>query len=79
MDLRLNEFLMRCSSRTAPPATIAPLEYTALLWAFALDWLWWSAVTDAPLLAGAFLIAASGLLLAREARHARHHARRTRG
>jgi drug/metabolite transporter (DMT)-like permease len=69
----VGQLLLTAAFRMAPPAEVAPLEYSALLWAFALDWLWWNATPDVPLLIGACLIVVSGLLLAREARRAHRH------
>jgi drug/metabolite transporter (DMT)-like permease len=49
--------------RYAPASSIAPFEYTAILWAVALDWVLWMHVPDARMLAGAAIIVASGLYL----------------
>jgi drug/metabolite transporter (DMT)-like permease len=46
-------------------ASIAPFEYSALIWALGLDWLFWQSVPDAWTLCGGTLIMASGLWLAR--------------
>lgn len=51
--------------RHGQASAIVPFEYSALLWAVALDWLLWSAVPDAWTLGGGALIIASGLYLAR--------------
>lgn len=47
--------------RLAAPATVAPIEYTALLWGMLLDWLIWNTLPGARMLAGAAIIVASGL------------------
>ena len=49
--------------RRAPPSVVGPFEYTALLWGFAIDWLFWSATPSRPLLAGAAIIIASGIYI----------------
>jgi drug/metabolite transporter (DMT)-like permease len=51
------------SFRMAPAAVVAPLDYTALVWAGALGWLVWGDVPDGLTLAGAAVIVASGLWL----------------
>jgi drug/metabolite transporter (DMT)-like permease len=49
----------------APVSLVAPLEYTALIWGLALDWLLWGALPDAWMLAGAGVIVLCGLYLLR--------------
>ncbi|HZF25646.1 MAG TPA: DMT family transporter [Steroidobacteraceae bacterium] len=49
--------------RHAPASAVAPFEYTALLWAVAIDWLVWAHAPGAGMLAGAAIIIASGLYL----------------
>jgi len=49
--------------RMAPAATIAPFEYTALLWATLLGYLVWGELPDSITLAGASIVAASGLYI----------------
>ena len=54
--------------RHGQASAVAPFEYSALVWAVALDWLIWRAVPDAYTLTGGAIIIASGLyLLRREA------------
>lgn len=50
--------------RRAPPATLAPFEYTALVAAAIAGYLIWDEVPDAWVLAGGLLIVASGLFIA---------------
>ena len=58
--------------RLAPASVMSTVEYTGLVWAFALGWLIWGDVPDLATTAGAALIFASGLfLLAAEHRAAR--------
>ncbi|WP_247653688.1 DMT family transporter [Labrenzia sp. PHM005] len=49
--------------RLAPAATIAPFEYTALLWATLLGWLFWREIPDMATYAGAAVIVASGIFI----------------
>ncbi|MFL6659455.1 MAG: DMT family transporter [Massilia sp.] len=46
-------------------SSIAPLEYTALAWGVALDWLLWSTLPDRYTLLGAAIIIGSGVYLVR--------------
>ncbi len=63
------QYLITVAFRNAPAATVAPFEYTALLWGVSLDiaiWsVWPSAVT---LLGGAVVIGAGLAVIARERR-----------
>ncbi|HEY5808159.1 MAG TPA: DMT family transporter, partial [Povalibacter sp.] len=47
--------------RLAAPPVVAPIEYTALLWGMLFDWLLWTTMPGARMLAGATIIVASGL------------------
>jgi drug/metabolite transporter (DMT)-like permease len=49
--------------RRAPISVIAPLEYTALIWAFALGYAIWRDVPGPNVWAGAVLIAGAGLII----------------
>jgi drug/metabolite transporter (DMT)-like permease len=49
--------------RAAPPAVIAPFEYTALLWGMAIDWTVWGVSPSARVLLGGGIVIASGLYL----------------
>ncbi|HMD73788.1 MAG TPA: DMT family transporter [Steroidobacteraceae bacterium] len=49
--------------RRAPPSVVGPFEYTSMLWAFAIDWIFWSAQPTAALLAGAGVVIASGIFV----------------
>ncbi|MBN8740071.1 MAG: hypothetical protein BGP24_20960 [Lysobacterales bacterium 69-70] len=51
--------------RRTPASLVAPLEYTALVWALGLDWLLWRTFPDAVTFVGAGIIVASGLYLIR--------------
>lgn len=53
----------------APPAIVAPFDYTALIWAALFGWLVWQERPAPPVWLGAAIIAASGLYIThREAR-----------
>jgi drug/metabolite transporter (DMT)-like permease len=57
----LGQFWITDAFRRAPPSVVAPFEYTAILWAFAIDWVFWSATPTATLLCGAAIVVASGI------------------
>jgi drug/metabolite transporter (DMT)-like permease len=49
--------------RRAPPSVVGPFEYTAIVWAFAIDWIFWSATPSASLVLGACIVIASGIVV----------------
>jgi drug/metabolite transporter (DMT)-like permease len=49
--------------RRAPPSVVGPFEYTAILWAFAIDWIFWSATPTLTLIVGACIVIASGIVI----------------
>jgi drug/metabolite transporter (DMT)-like permease len=49
--------------RQAPPAIVAPFEYTAILWAVTFDWIIWSALPDGRVYIGAPLVIGCGLYI----------------
>jgi len=51
--------------RLAPASLVAPLDYSALLWASVMGWLVWGTVPGWSVYAGAAVIVASGILLLR--------------
>ena len=53
--------MMTQAFRLAPPVVVAPLDYTALIWASALGWLLWREVPDSATYLGAAVIIASGV------------------
>lgn len=59
----LAQYLFIQAFRNAPVSLIAPLEYTALLWGIALDWIVWRASPSARMLCGAGVVIASGLYM----------------
>jgi drug/metabolite transporter (DMT)-like permease len=56
----LGQYWITDAFRRAPPAVVGPFEYTSLLWAFAIDWIFWSASPSASLLTGAAVVVACG-------------------
>ena len=57
--------------RLAPAVVLAPLDYTALIWATAFGWFIWSEIPDTPTMIGASVIIASGIfVIYRESRAA---------
>lgn len=55
--------MMTQAFRLAPAALIAPLDYTALVWATAFGWLIWREVPDTATFLGAAVIIASGVVV----------------
>lgn len=53
--------MMTQAFRLAPAVVVAPLDYTALLWATVLGWLIWHEIPDALTFVGAAIIVASGV------------------
>lgn len=49
--------------RHAPASTVAPFEYSALLWAVAIDWFLWQHAPNNRMLLGGAVIVSSGLYL----------------
>lgn len=49
--------------RMAPPAIIAPFEYTALLWGVLLDYVLWGASPNTGMWGGALIVIGSGLFM----------------
>lgn len=64
--------------RHAPAATIAPIEYTALLWGASIDWFFWQVTPATNVLIGATLVVAAGLYVALH-EHAPHSDHSSRG
>lgn len=50
--------------RHAPAAVVAPIEYTALVWAMIIDWTFWSVLPGSGMLRGAALVVLAGLYVA---------------
>lgn len=55
--------------RIGPASVVAPFDYTGLIWATILGWIFWREAPDAYAYVGALFIAGSGVYIAmREAR-----------
>ncbi len=59
----VGQALLTEAFRAAPPAVVAPFEYTALLWGIVIDWTFWNVLPTARVLLGAAFVVASGLYL----------------
>lgn len=57
----LGQFWVTDAFRRAPPSVVGSFEYTSILWAFALDWIFWSAAPSRGLLMGAAVVIGSGI------------------
>ena len=55
--------MMTQAFRLAPAVVVAPLDYTAIIWATALGWLFWAEIPDALTFVGAAVIIASGVFI----------------
>jgi drug/metabolite transporter (DMT)-like permease len=58
------QLMMTAALRLAPVSVVAPFDYSQILWAVLLGWTIWGTAPDWATLAGAALIAASGLYTA---------------
>lgn len=59
----LGQMWLTDAFRRAPPSVVGPFEYTAILWAFAIDWIFWSAAPSLSLIAGACIVIVSGIVV----------------
>ena len=59
----LGQMWLTDAFRRAPPSVVGPFEYTAILWAFAIDWIFWSASPSPALMMGAAIVIASGIFV----------------
>lgn len=57
------QYYMTQAFRLADATVVAPFNYTAILWAFALGFLIWGEIPDLAVLAGAAIVVASGLFI----------------
>ncbi len=55
--------MMTQAFRFAPAAVVAPFDYTALIWATLMGWLFWGEIPDVLTYAGAAVIIASGVFI----------------
>jgi len=47
----------------APASVVGPFEYTSILWAFLIDWFFWSATPTVNLMIGAAIVVISGVFI----------------
>jgi drug/metabolite transporter (DMT)-like permease len=59
----LGQMWLTDAFRRAPPSVVGPFEYTAILWAFAIDWIFWSASPSLSLIIGTCIVIASGIVV----------------
>jgi drug/metabolite transporter (DMT)-like permease len=59
----LGQMWLTDAFRRAPPSVVGPFEYTSILWAFAIDWIFWSASPSLTLVIGACIVIASGIVI----------------
>jgi drug/metabolite transporter (DMT)-like permease len=59
----LGQYWLTDAFRRAPPSVVGPFEYTSMIWAFAIDWVFWSATPTRSLLVGAGIVIASGVFV----------------
>jgi drug/metabolite transporter (DMT)-like permease len=57
------QYLITEAFRLAPASTVAPYEYTALVWAVGLDWAIWQVLPGTRMLAGSAIVVGAGLWL----------------
>ncbi|WP_299861635.1 DMT family transporter [uncultured Hoeflea sp.] len=55
--------MMTQAFRLAPAVVVAPLDYTAIIWATLLGWIVWNEIPDALTFVGAAVIIASGVFI----------------
>jgi drug/metabolite transporter (DMT)-like permease len=48
----LGQMWLTDAFRRAPPSVVGPFEYTSILWAFGIDWIFWSASPSMSLVIG---------------------------
>jgi len=59
----LGQIWLTNAFRRAPPSVVGPFEYTAIVWAFAIDWIFWSVSPTLSLIIGACIVIASGIFV----------------
>jgi drug/metabolite transporter (DMT)-like permease len=59
----LGQMWLTDAFRRAPPSVVGPFEYTSILWALAIDWIFWSASPSLTLMIGAGIVIASGIFI----------------
>jgi drug/metabolite transporter (DMT)-like permease len=59
----LGQYWVTDAFRRAPPAVVAPFEYSSILWAFGIDWVFWSVLPSTVVVAGASIVISCGLFI----------------
>jgi drug/metabolite transporter (DMT)-like permease len=59
----LGQIWLTDAFRRAPASVVGPFEYTAILWGFAVDWIFWSASPSLGLMIGAAIVICSGIFV----------------
>jgi drug/metabolite transporter (DMT)-like permease len=59
----LGQYWLTDAFRRAPASVVGPFEYTAIIWAFLIDWIFWAAYPSAALIVGAIVVIASGIFV----------------
>jgi drug/metabolite transporter (DMT)-like permease len=59
----LGQLWLTDAFRHAPASVVGPFEYTAILWGFAIDWIFWSASPSLRLMIGAAIVILSGVFV----------------
>ena len=59
----LGQLWLTDAFQRAPASVVAPFEYTAILWAFAIDWFFWQATPTTSLIFGATIVIATGVYI----------------
>ncbi|MFO0336766.1 MAG: EamA family transporter, partial [Pseudomonadota bacterium] len=72
----LGQWLLTAAFARGSPGRVAPLEYTALLWAFLFDWLMFTTVPSTSQVAAGLLVVLGGSLLLQARTPAAHRSAR---
>jgi drug/metabolite transporter (DMT)-like permease len=59
----LGQYWVTDAFRRAPPSVVAPFEYSSILWAFGIDWFFWSVLPSSIVVAGATVVISCGLFI----------------
>jgi len=59
----LAAYFMTEAVRTAPPAVVSPVEYSALIWGALFDWVFWQVMPQQAMVVGSSVIVASGIYI----------------
>lgn len=59
----LGQYWVTEAFRRAPPSVVAPFEYSSILWAFGIDWVFWSVLPSKVVVSGATIVIACGLFI----------------